>query len=830
MASCDGTVPLLLFRYDFAESENPMRCLVTCLSAFLFAFASTAIAQWQSLGNVTAVQSLANGVELAVGSGRVRLVGLSSNVVRFRYSAQSSFPADESFAVVAGAFSQGTNVQTKEAGDTITLDTGELRVQISKSPLRVVFLKPDGTAISEDHPTHSISINGSEFRVWKSMPIDEHYFGLGDKTGPLDHRDLAFTMWNMDMFGWQESTDPLYKDIPFFLGMRNGAAYGIFLDNTYRSSFDFGKEMRDGYSFGADGGELDYYFFYGPDPKRVVGDFTALTGRTPLPPVSSLGYQQCRYSYYPEARVREVANEFRKRKIPADILYLDIDYQEKNRPFTVDRERFPHFEQMIKDLRQQGFKLITITDLHIAKVPGSKPYDEGIAHDYFVKKADGSVYVGPVWPGDSVFPDFTRAAVRVWWGSLYKEFVNDGVRGFWNDMNEPAVFVYPQKTMPLDNIHYVEQRKTDHREIHNVLGMENARATYEGLLKLQPSVRPFVLTRAAYAGAQRYAATWTGDNTASWNHMRLSVPQLINLGLSGYAFVGDDIGGFNGSPTPELLTRWMELGAFNPIYRNHAAKGTRDREPWVDGPEQEAIRKRYIETRYRLLPYIYTGMEEASRTGVPLMRPMFMEFPQEPTLATNGEEYMFGSALLVAPKNWPLVEPYEIVLPKGDWVNYWTGERQTGGTAIKVDPPLDTLPVYVRAGTILPEQPVVQNVDETPKGPLELKVYPGPTCNGSLYMDDGNTFAYQKGEYLRTQFTCELSSGVLKVHTSAPEGSYHPWFKELRLTIYTQDKVRDVRLDGKPIKSWKAENRTVIVDAVPWTSTAHNVELLYSSQ
>ena len=807
-----------------------MRRLVTCLSALLFAFSSTAIAQWQSLGNVTVVQSLANGVELTVDSGRVRLVALSSNVVRFRYSAQSSFRTDESFAVVPGAFSQGTNVQTKESGDTITLDTGELRVQISKSPLRVVFLKPDGTTISEDHPARSASFNGSEFRVWKSMPIDEHYFGLGDKTGPLDHRDIAFTMWNMDMFGWQESTDPLYKDIPFFLGMRNGAAYGIFLDNTYRSSFDFGKEMRDAYSFGSDGGELNYYFFYGPDPKRVVSDFTALTGRTPLPSLSSLGYQQCRYSYYPEARVREVANEFRKRKIPADILYLDIDYQEKNRPFTVDRERFPHFEQMIKDLRQQGFKLITITDLHIAKVPGSKPYDEGIAHDYFVKKADGSVYVGPVWPGDSVFPDFTRAAVREWWGSLYKEFVNDGVRGFWNDMNEPAVFVYPQKTMPLDNIHYVDLRKTDHREIHNVMGMQNARATYEGLLKLQPNVRPFVLTRAAYAGAQRYAATWTGDNTASWNHMRLSVPQLINLGLSGYWFVGDDIGGFNGSPTPELLTRWMELGAFNPIYRNHAAKGTRDREPWVDGPEHEAIRKRYIETRYRLLPYIYTGMEEASRTGVPLMRPMFMEFPQELTLATNGEEYMFGSALLVAPKNWPFVEPYEVVLPKGDWVNYWTGERQRGGTTIKVDPPVDTLPVYVRAGTILPEQPVVQNVDETPKGPIELKVYPGPGCNGSLYMDDGNTFAYQKGEYLRTQFTCEMSSGVLKIHTSVPEGAYHPWFKELRLTIHTQDKVLDVRLDGKPIKSWKAENRTVIVNAVPWTSTAHDVELLYSPQ
>jgi alpha-glucosidase len=797
-------------------------------SALLFASVSPAHAQWRSFGNVSSVQTLENGVELNGDSARLRVLALSPNVVRLRYATRSSFPPDQSFAVLPGAFPDTTKVQTKDSAEAVAVDTGAIQVRISKSPLRVVFLDRDGQVIAEDHPTRPVSFNGPEFRVWKSMPIDEHYFGLGDKTGPLDHRDLAFTMWNTDMFGWQESTDPLYKDLPFFLGVRNGAAYGIFLDNTYRTSFDFGKEARDAYSFGADAGELNYYFFYGPDPKRVVSDFTALTGRTPLPALSSLGYQQCRYSYYPEARVREVANEFRKRKIPADIIYLDIDYQEKNRPFTVDRERFPHFEQMVKDLGHQGFKVIAITDLHIAKLPGYKPYDEGMAHDYFVKNPDGSVYVGPVWPGDAVFPDFTRAAVREWWGSLYAEFVNDGIRGFWNDMNEPAVFVYPSKTMPLDTVHYVEQRKTDHREIHNVLGMENARGTYEGLLRLQPNVRPFVLTRAAYAGAQRYAATWTGDNTASWNHMRLSVPQLINLGLSGYAFVGDDIGGFNGSPTPELLTRWMELGVFNPIYRNHAAKGTRDREPWVDGPEHEAIRKKYIETRYRLLPYIYTGMEEASRTGVPLMRPMFMEFPQEPTLATNGEEFMFGSGLLVVPKAWPFVGPYDVVLPKGDWVNYWTGERSAGGTTIKVDPPLDTLPVYVRAGTILPEQPVVQNVDEAPRGPLELKVYLGPECGGSLYMDDGNTFAYQKGEFLRTHFTCELSSGQVKVNISAPEGSYRPWFKEVRLTVFAADKVRDVSLDGKSIKAWKSENGRVIVDAIPWTSSGHEVELLYS--
>jgi alpha-glucosidase len=812
------------------------------LGICLLFYLPSAAAQWKPLGNVGAVQTLPNGVELAVGAaGHVRITALSSNLVRLRYTAHQSFPEDQSFAVLPGAFSDRAKADVKDMPDAVVMGTEALQVRIEKSPLRVVFLDKNGNTISEDKPGAEVSYNGSAFRVWKSMPIDEHYFGLGDKTGPLDHRNLAFTLWNTDMFGYQESTDPIYKSIPFFLGVRHGSAYGIFMDNTYRSSFDFGKESRDAYSFGAEAGELDYYFFYGPDSKKVVSDFTALTGRIPLPPLFSLGFQQCRYSYYPEARVREVVNEFRKRKIPADVIYLDIDYQEKNRPFTVDRQKFPHFEEMIKDLRQQGFKLITITDLHIAKAPGYRPYDEGIAKDMFVKNPDGSVYVGPVWPGPSVFPDFTRAAVREWWGSLYTDFVKDGVRGFWNDMNEPAVFVYPEKTMPLDTVHYVEGRKTDHREIHNVLGMENVRGTYEGLLKLQPDQRPFVLTRAAYAGAQRYAATWTGDNTASWNHLRLSISQIANLGLSGYAFTGADIGGFNGNPTPELLTRWMELGVFNPIYRNHANKGTRDREPWVDGPEHETIRKRYIETRYRLLPYIYTGMEEASRTGVPLLRPMFMEFPQESILETNGEEYMFGRGLLVAPKMWPFVGTYKITLPTGDWFDYWTGQKvaggppaelegKRGGQSIEVPDKLDTLPVYVRAGTILPQQPVIENVDQAPNGPLELRVYPGPNCSGDLYTDDGNTLAYQKGAFLRVHFTCETSGTYLNVHISAAEGSYTPWFKQVQVTVYGSNKVGEVSVDDKAVKGWKTSTAGVILDAMPWTAAAHDIRVTYKTQ
>lgn len=767
---------------------------------------------WQDIGNVSAVEVRPQGVELQAGAGRVRVLALSPNVVRVRYAPQGVFPPEHSFAVLPAAFPQPPKVEVQQSDDDVVFGTGQMRVRILKKPLRIIFLDLKGNVISQDRAGRSVLFDGTAFRAWKAMPEDEHYFGLGDKSGPLDHRNLAFTLWNTDAYGWQESSDPLYKSIPFLLAMRNGSAYGLFLDNIYRSSFDLGKENRDAYSFGAEGGELDYYFFYGPSPKQVIQDFTALVGRTPLPPLFALGYQQCRYSYYPEERMREIAHEFRTRKIPADVIYLDIDYQQNNRPFTVDRMRFPNFEGMVNDLKGQGFKIIAITDLHIAKLEGSKPYDEGIRGDYFVKNPDGSVYVGKVWPGDSVFPDFTRQAVREWWGSLYADFVKAGIRGFWNDMNEPAIFERADKTMPLDTVHSVEGRKTDHREIHNVFGMENARATYEGLLRLQPDLRPFVLTRAAYAGAQRYAATWTGDNSSTWNHMRLSIPQLINLGLSGYTLVGDDIGGFAGSPTPDLLTRWMELGVFNPIYRNHGTKGSRDREPWVDGPEHEATRRRYIETRYRLLPYIYTGIEEASRTGIPLMRPMFLEFPEDVSLQTNESEFMFGSGLLVAPKVTEMVGPYEVKLPAGEWYDLWTGARVQGQSQM-VDPPLNALPVYVRAGTILPQQPVVQNVDEAPQGPLEISVYPstpgsgsGHECKGELYQDDGNTLAYQRGEFLRLAFTCDQDSSSLRLNISNVQGTYKPWWKAMKIVFFgLTGSPKSISVDGIKVPNWKFE-------------------------
>ncbi|MFZ0878919.1 MAG: glycoside hydrolase family 31 protein [Candidatus Acidiferrales bacterium] len=798
--------------------------------AFVAAAAGTpALAQgWQHIGNVQRVEKLKDGVELTAGLAHVRVTAFQDGVIRVRVAPQGTFPKDSSWAVIEAP--EPPAVKIEESKQDVRVSTSRVVVQIQRAPLLIRFLDAAGNLILADEPSLPMAWDGSRIHVWKHMPADEVYYGLGDKAGPMNRRDGAFTNWNTDAFGWQESTDPLYKTIPFFIGLRNGAAYGVFFDNTYRSSFDFGKESNDYYSFGAEGGELNYYLFAGPEPKTVLSEYTAMVGRTPLPPLWSLGYQQCRYSYYPEARVREIARLLRDKQIPADVIYLDIDYQDGYRPFTVDRERFPHFEQMIQDLRAEGFHTILITDLHIKKDPGYAPYDSGMKDDVFVKNPDGTVFVGPVWPGPSVFPDFTLTRVRDWWGNLYKQFVEDGVAGFWNDMNEPSVFLRADKTMPLDTVHRLDDGTTlDHRAVHNIFGMENARATYDGLRKLQPDERPFVLTRAAYAGTERYAATWTGDNSSTWNHLGMSVPTLLSLGISGYPLVGDDIGGYAGSPPADLLTRWFEVGAFNPIYRDHTAKGTADQEPWVHGPEHEAIRKRYIELRYRLLPYIYTAVEEMSRTGVPLMRPIFLEYPQASDFYGENREFLFGRNLLVAPVVDERLDALDVKLPPGEWYDYWTDEKHLSTEKLSSHPELDQMPLYVRAGAILPEQPVVQNTGENPDGPLELRVYPGENCSGSLYLDDGHTYAYQKDGFLRIAYTCQATANLLTVTSASWQGNYKPWWSNIQVEVFgAAHAPKEVRDGDRVVTDWQYDEEFHSVTlTVPDSAQGWTVRLAY---
>ncbi len=748
------------------------------------------------------------------GGVKMEISAPRADIVRIR-EGQGALPEDASWAVSQTVRGATVPLDVSDTATATTLRTSALSITIDKATLAVTVADTSGRVLLADAQAAAFENKG--FRLRKVMPADEHYFGLGDKTGPLDRRGESFALWNTDAYGFGTEGDPIYKSIPYVLGLNdNGQAFGLFMDNTFRSFFDFGKTERDTLDFGAEGGSIDYYVMAGPDPKAVVEDYAYLTGTAPLTPEWALGFQQSHYSYMNEGEAMGIADRLRADHIPSDAIYLDIDYQDRNRPFTVNTQAFPDMAAFVQKLKADKLHLILITDLHIADAPnqGYAPYDTGTAAGVFLKNPDGSTFVGPVWPGPAVFPDFSRPTARDWWGQQYAGFVKDGVSGFWNDMNEPAVFETPTKTMPLDVVHRIEEpgfapRDATQAEMHNVYGLLNSRATYDGLRKLSPDQRPFVLTRASYAGGQRYAATWTGDNTSSWAHLSLSISQLTNLGLSGFAYAGDDIGGFTGdAPSPELLTRWIEVGAFNPIMRDHYAKGRDPQEVWVHGPEQEAIRRTYIDERYRLMPYIYGLAEENSRDGLPVMRATFLEFPK---FAAAVNQFMLGDDLLVAPPvTWESPAAYPVPLPSAGWYDYWTGQRlDTPGT--QETPRLDRLPVFVRPGAILPKQPLVQSLSDTPSGQLELHVYPGPDCHGSIYLDDGESYGYTKGQYLRQSFHCSDDGKTLTFAFDKRDGAYAPWWTGFTLVVHGWSGKATAKMDRKTMTAQSANGTLTLV-------------------
>ncbi|HEY1743231.1 MAG TPA: glycoside hydrolase family 31 protein [Granulicella sp.] len=792
-----------------------------------------------SFAHITGVTPLPNGVELHDGELVMRITALRDDVLRIRAGRKGTLPEDASWAVLPEARAASVAVTQDTDAALAGFHTGALRVSVSKATGLLTVSDLSGKVLQED--AEPLQFEGDRVHLAKTMPSDEHYFGLGDKTGSFDRRGQAFRMWNTDAYAWQESTDPLYKSIPFYMSYRAGTTLGVLIDNTWPSSFDFGKTLADTVQYRAESGPADIYLLYGPSAKQVLASYAWLTGPTPLPPLWALGFQQSRFSYMTQARVLEVAGRLRSDKIPADAIYIDIDYQDKNRPFSVNTTTFPDLPGMVAALHAEQFHLVAITDLHIADVP-YPPFDSGKAGDHFVKNPDGSLYVGPVWPGPSVFPDFTQQQTRAWWGTLYKDFDHMGIDGFWNDMNEPSVF-NAHLTIPDDVVHHIDEpgfvtRTATHRELHNVYGMENSRATYDGQLALRPDVRPFVLTRATYAGGQRYAATWTGDDSATWNHLRLTTSMLKNLGLSGFSLAGADVGGYAGTPSTELLTKWIEVGAFQPIDRDHAEKGTGDHEPWVGGVEQEDIRRHFIETRYKLLPYLYSVMEENTRTGLPLLRPLFLEFPDaapdrhplDVDLDASGEFLVGPDILVAAPPFFDKTDDYDAKLPSFGWYDFWTGARvdkaegkaTTGGlqpeaakgpvlSVVHVHPELASLPVFVRPGTILPLAPLMQNTTEKPNGPLTLRVYPGPECSGQLYQDDGTSFAYKRGEFLRMKFTCDVSADSLTLHIGKHEGSYPAWWKEIVVEVEGLAKApASVMVDGHAGKFASSGNAIVV--------------------
>ncbi|HMD99042.1 MAG TPA: TIM-barrel domain-containing protein [Terriglobia bacterium] len=786
-------------------------------------------ASWQDIGPVKASPPAENQIMFHGAGTIVSLTVLAPDLVRVRMARGTAFGPDYSYAVVKtdwpvpGPAGHATSEapQFTQTATSVTIRTLKLEVRAQLSPFRLALYDRNGGLISKDDDDLGTAWDGARVRTWKWMPEDEHYFGLGEKAGPLDKRGRSYAMWNTDAYGWDASTDPLYQSIPFYIGLRQGRAYGVFFDNTYRSSFDMGAESPDRASFGAEGGEMNYYFFYGPDPKAVLGRYTELVGRTPLPARWMLGYHQCRYSYYPENMVRFIADNFRQRHIPCDAIFFDIHYMDGYRVFTWDKSRFPDPPKLLSDLRQEGFRAVPIIDPGIKIDPNYFAYQEGVKGDDFVKMPDGKPFVGAVWPGECNFPDFTQPRVREWWGSLYKGLLADGVAGIWNDMDEPAVFRYPSKTMPPDAIFWDQGLNSPHTKIHNVYGMLMSEGTRDGLLKLHPNERPLVITRATYAGGQRYAAVWTGDNTSTWDHLRISVQELMNMGLSGLTLAGADIGGFALSSTPELYTRWLEAGIFYPYCRTHTEYGSRDQEPWSYGNRITDINRKSIELRYHLLPYLYNAFHEASETGIPVMRALLLDYPDDATAVDQNQEFLFGDDLLVAPVLKDGEITWDVYLPRGEWYDYWTDQRTTGPKHVTVSAPLDRAPIFVRSGAIVPTQQVVQYTDQAPIDPLTFEIYPqgthspgsgqaqspesGQTSSRQYYEDDGISFDYQRGVSLRETVTAQEEAHGFRIEVSAREGSYTPPARSLVFKVHAvRVQPGSVETDGRPLEFQKS--------------------------
>ncbi len=771
-------------------------------------------AQWKSVGAMVAQMPHANQITFANRDVNVVLQVLAPELVRIRMSVGKTTGPDYSWAVIKKDWPA---VDVIFSGDKRTkiIKTSALEARVRLSPFQISFYDAGGRLISSD--AREMGWDGQRVRCWKSMPPDEHYFGLGEKAGPLDKRGHAYVMWNTDPAGYDALTDPMYQTIPFFLGIREGKAYGIFFDNTYRSTFDMGAESADSYSFGADGGNMDYYFFAGPDPKQIISRYTELVGRAPLPPMWSLGYLQSSAYYTPESTVRFVAENFRRRHIPCDAIFLDTIHMDGDRIFTWNKKAFPDPPEMIADLRKEGFRMFAIVDPGVKAESGYWVYDQGVAGNYFLKRKSGELYIGEIWPGKSAFPDFTSEKTRAWWGSLFEGFTKDGLSGFLTDMNEPTVDALPMEVgwrptaFPLDVVHYDHGLESPDAKNHNIYGLLMTEATREGLLRLRPNERPFVITRATYAGGQRYAAQWTGDNVGTWEDLRTSLRTVMTAGISGLPFFGSDVGGFIGHPSPELYTRWLEAGVFHPLFLTHSGNEKDTLDPWSFGDKLEAINRRTLELRYRLLPYLYNSFYESTQTGLPIMRALVLDFPADRTVMdltpdSQTSEFLFGNDLLVAPVVNDDETQRSVYLPADTWYDFWTGKRYTGPTTITMDAPLGYIPMFARSGAVIPMRQLVEHTDQAPIDPLTFEIYPAGKSTRQYYEDDGNTLDYLRGKYLLQSVQVRDDGEQIQVSVSTREGSYAPPVRSLVLKVHGL---------GRPPQMVVVDERTLQVGSDP---------------
>ncbi len=735
----------------------------------------------------------------------LELTVLRNSALRFRYATEYVFQPDFSYALDPFASRGYNKLETSETKTEYLVETSKIRVLVDKKTLRIQISDLEGNIINEDelgfHWEENYEYGGNSVKMSKITQPAESFYGMGDKATHTNLKGKRVSNWVTDSYAYSKDQDQLYKAIPFYIGLQNDIAYGIFFDNTFMTHFDFSHEKRNVTSFWADGGEMNYYFFYGPEMSKVVRAYTDLTGTPEMPPLWALGFHQSKWSYFPESRVREIAKEFRKLKIPCDAIYLDIDYMDGFRCFTWDEKRFPDPKKMIEDLYEDGFKTVAMIDPGIKVDRDYWVYKEALEKDYFCKRGDGPVMRGKVWPGECSFPDFTNPEVRKWWSELYKEMIAEiGVHAVWNDMNEPAVMEVPSKTAPLDTRHDYDGHPCSHRKAHNIYGTQMVRATYEGVKKYVFPKRPFVITRAAYAGAQRFTSTWTGDNVASWEHLWIANVQVQRMCLSGMSFVGSDVGGFAEQPSGELFARWVQLGVFHPFFRVHSSGDHGDQEPWSFDSEVTGIVRKFVELRYQLLPYLYTMFWKYSRDRIPMLKSLVYYDQADHQTHFRTDEFLFGDHILVCPVQEPNAQGRRMYIPRGKWHNFWTGEIVEGGTEKWVVADLDKIPIFIKEGAIIPKYPVQQYVGEKEIDQLTLEIYYKEGIEQStLYEDEQEGYDYTKGIYSLRNFKLNGKKNELIIQ-QYKDGTFTTAYETFKINLIGLPfKIDTIELDNETI-------------------------------
>ncbi|MGG3623081.1 glycoside hydrolase family 31 protein [Bacillus gobiensis] len=752
--------------------------------------------------SATEVKKLENGVQFDLGEYNAFIRIYSEDLVKV--SVLKDGQEEKDSPAIQKKDWKTPRFKTTDGENEYTISTKELTIKISKSPFGVKFLDKQGNVINEDYMKNGASSgyeNGKPY-VYKKTSKDENFYGFGEQTGStLNKRGKSLGMWNMDSYGYTNKTKYVYASIPFFMGLKDGKAYGIMFDNSHRSYYEMASKSDDYYYFYANGGPLTYYFMNGPEISDVLEQYTELTGKIKLPPEWSLGLQQSAWAYTPEQLV-DIAKTYRDKKIPLDTLNFDIDYMDGYRVFTWS-DRYKNAFKEIENMK--GLHTVAINDPGVKKDENYSIYNEGIENNYFVKQSDGKPYIGPVWPGDSAFPNFLKSDVKNWWSDhIASSLLNEGVDGIWNDMNEPAVFNDADgyfHTLPLDSYGEDDQNnKVLHSEFHNLYGHLENEATYDAWKKSKPNERPFILTRDMFAGSQRYAAIWTGDSMSTWEHLQMSLPMNMNLGLSGASFVGNDIGGFGGQANPELFARWIQLGSFLPFARVHydqMSDRNYHQEPWSFGTDVEKISKKYIEMRYQLLPYLYNAFKDASQTGKPVQQPLVYHYQDDENTYNIDDQFMFGDSMMLAPVVEQGKTSREVYLPEGEtWIDFWTKKEYEGGQTIRVDAPLDHLPIFMKEDSIVPTRELQQHTGEKELTNLVLDTYVDDEASYSFYEDDSKSLNHEKGEFDVTNFEIKQKHNRIEFSKSMEADGFDSNIEQYTLKLNNEEAPEKVQAGG----------------------------------